>query len=68
MATKVSQLQYDCRTFICKYNRETIKKRKLYEDTYYEINKGLQSVNVNLNREGKGSASITLSLPLQDQH
>jgi hypothetical protein len=67
MSAKVSQLQYDCKVFFCKYNREPIKKDLLYEKVYYEVNKGLQSVSASLNREGMGSATITLSLPLQKQ-
>ena len=60
-----TELKYDCRVFICQYNREPVRNR-IYDKIYYEINNGLQQVTVNLNREGMGSATINLFLPLQD--
>jgi hypothetical protein len=63
---KHTELKYDCRVFIAPYNREPVKKT-LYSLFYYEINKGLQTVNVNLNRNSIGTSTITLSLPLQEQ-
>jgi len=63
---QISHLKYDCRVFLCKYNRQPVKF-KIYEDVYYEIIKGLKSVNVTLSRTGMGTANVVIFLPLNNQ-